>query len=379
MSYTKPAIYPESLNPSEKWFVAFRFTNPDTGKPKQFQFRGDINKFSGKRDKLKEANSLLSVLEEKLASGWNPFNNSVRKDRDYKTLHDLLDELLSIKKSTLKIKSYRSYLDAKNIFQKWILTSGLKNCMPASFTPKMARTFADFMLTEKNYSGKTFNGMTGFIKTYFNMMIEREIITENPFSKIKRMQHDIGSNHAFTEREKKALINLIKEADHGLYCYVSFMYHCFIRRTELTKLKVSDIDLINRTIKINSADSKNRKQESVSIPDGLWPLVKEMDLLKYPDDYYVFAHSLKPGAVYYKNPDRITEKHKVFLKELKIAYPKTLYSWKHTGVCDYFSKLKDPYVIMRQLRHHDLSITMVYLKSLGLTPNLEMQNAFIEL
>jgi integrase/recombinase XerD len=376
-SFTSPQIYPANLNPKNSWFVAFRCTNPATGKTKQFQFRGEINRFTSKREKLIEANSLIQVLDRKLADGWDPFSDTTNKNQSDKTLYSLLDELLEIKRSTLKVKSYRSYNDAKNMLQKWLLEKNMKLIMPGAFTPKTARHFADFMLVDKKYSGKTFNGMIGFLKTYFNMMIEREVISDNPFAKIKRMQHDIGSNHAFSEREKKALIELIKRENKGLYYYVSFMYHCFIRRTELTRLKVGDIDLKNRTIRISSKHSKNRHQDSVSIPDGLLSVIKAMDLSN--DDHYIFGHGMKPGPKYYKNPNLITDMHRKFLKQLGIKFPKTLYSWKHTGVCDYYNVLKDPYVIMRQLRHHDLSITMVYLKSLGLAPNLEMQNANIVL
>lgn len=378
-TYSEPKIYPEDLDPKKKWFVAFRFSDPATGQSKQFQVRSDINKYKTKREKIRAANSLVAILEEKLEEGWNPFTKSTNKNQNRKTLIELLDELLYIKETTLKVKSYRSYKDANRLIQSYLLSKNLKTIMPGAFDRNLARNFADYLLTEKKYSGRTFNGMIGFVKTYFNMMIERDIITENPFSKIKRLPCDIGSNHAFSEREKKALVAAIKEGNIGLYYFINFMYHCFIRRSEITKIKIGDVDLINRTIRINSSDSKNRKQESVAIPDGFLPIIRSMNLNKHPDHYYIFGHGMTPGPIYYKKPDIITDMHRQYLKKLGIKHPKTLYSWKHTGVCDYYNVLKDPYVIMRQLRHHDLSITMIYLKSLGLAPNLEMQNANIAL
>ncbi len=82
-------------------------------------------------------------------------------------------------------------------------------------------------------------------------------------------------------------------------------------------------------------------------------------------------------------PDDISERH----LELKIAAGlpkfavdgKAFYSWKHTGVVAYWKVVKDIYFMMRQLRHHDMKVTMIYLKSLGLMPNEAFRDATIVL
>jgi len=378
-NYSEPKLLPKDRDINKPWFVAFRFTNPDNGDRKQFQFRGDINRHKTKHDRIIEGNSLCAALKTMLKEGWNPISDEIEKDYERKYLYDLLDEMLEIKNATIKRKSYRTYMDAKNILQTWMKKKHLRHIMPQAFTTKLAREFADYLLTKKKYAGKTFNSMMSFMKMYFNMLIAREVIEKNPFAKIDKVKHDIGKNHAYTAIEKKELIALLKSENQGLYQYVSFMYHSFIRRTELTLIKISDIDYHNRTIMVRSSVSKNRKQESVSIPQGLWAVITEMELQKYPSHYYIFAHGLKPGEKYYKKPDLITSMHHRYVKRLNYPPEKTLYSWKHTGVCDYYNEIKDPYVIMRQLRPSNLQITMTYLKSLGLTPNEKMHNANLSL
>lgn len=372
-NYTQPKLYPETRDMKQSWFVGFRFTNPETGERKQFQFRRDINSFKTKRERINAGNAVCDTIIDMLRDGWNPFNDEIEKDQDYKPVYDLLEDLLSIKKSTLKVKSYRTYTDAKNILQRWLIKKHCKTIMPAAFTHKIARSFADHLLTELNYSGKSFNNMLGFTKTYFNMMIDRDFISENPFKKIKRVPQDIGKNHAFTKLEKKALISAMKKRHLWLYYFISFMYHGFIRRNEIIQLKISDIN--HESITIRSEISKNRKQESVTITEGLKIDLKEMNLHKYPEDWYIFGHGMRPSPSRYSKGDIITDMHRIFLRELGISKEKTLYSWKHTGVCDYWTILKDPYALMRQLRHHDLSMTMIYLKSLGLTPNEKIMEA----
>ncbi len=377
IKYSNPEIFPKSLDVKKKWFVAFRATNPDTGVRKQFQYRGDINTIRNKKERYRESVALRNALLEMLRKGWNPFSNDFEKKHG--TITDLLDYSLELKKSTIKPKSYRGYNDIVKIFKKWLSDKGISFIDVKEFKYSNAQSYADYLLIERKYAGKTFNNHIGAIKSLFNVFIDREIIEINPFGKIKKRPCDLGKNYAFTEIERNNLISRLKKEDINLYCFVMFMYHTFIRRAELTMLKIGNISLENKSIIVNSENSKNRRQQSVAIPRGLVPVIEMMKLHEYPSDYYVFGIGLKPNSKHYKKPDSITDRHKKHLISLGIPSDKTLYSWKHTGVCDYWQAIKDPYVLMRQLRHHDLSITMIYLKSLGLTPNSAFIDADIRL
>jgi len=121
-TYSEPKLFPRDRNIKKLWFVAFRFTDPSTGDRKQFQFRGDINNHKSKGDRIIEGTSLCSALFVMLKEGWNPFTVETEKEYDRKmTLHDLLDNIFLNKKSILKVKSYRTYSDAKNILQRWMI------------------------------------------------------------------------------------------------------------------------------------------------------------------------------------------------------------------------------------------------------------------
>jgi integrase len=76
--------------------------------------------------------------------------------------------------------------------------------------------------------------------------------------------------------------------------------------------------------------------------------------------------------------NHITTRHSKFTKQLQFDQQKGLYSWKHTGVCAaYYATGKDVYALMRQLRHKELTTTMIYLKSLGLIQNDAFRNSMI--
>jgi integrase len=76
------------------------------------------------------------------------------------------------------------------------------------------------------------------------------------------------------------------------------------------------------------------------------------------------------------NYNHISTRHNRHLCDLGISDQKGLYSWKHSGACALYKVLNgDVYSLMRQLRHHDLNVTQIYLKSLGLLDNAAVRSA----
>jgi integrase len=157
------------------------------------------------------------------------------------------------------------------------------------------------------------------------------------------------------------------------------MYYCFLRRTEIIRLRIGDIDFENKTITVQSEASKNRKQECVTIPSEFEPILYEMGLNLLPKHWYIFSYNLSSGESRLAKPDYITELHRKYLDFLEIGKEKTLYSWKATGASDLFNATKNPYLVMSQCRHSDIKITMIYLRSLGLQVNEQIRLANFKL
>ena len=381
VNYTKPALYHYDYDLSKKWFVAFRYFDQSTETWKQFQFRGDINKYSKKKDRLAEGNALRDAIYEMLLDDWNPFTGYKSKNVqlvESGTLVETIAYLIEIRKGSIKKESTRTYVDVQKVFERWLKSEGLKNIRPAQFTPVHARRYLDNRLAS-GYGPSTYNKHLSMLITFFNLMIDRKIVKENPFKGIRQLRKDIGKNIAFSVDERAKLANLIASDNPQLYLFIQLMFYCFLRRTEILSLKVKDINTDQRTITVQSGSAKNRRQDSVSIPPAFNVYLKSLNLSQYNQDYYLFSRLFLPGPVQRKKADHITTIHKQYLKQLKIDQRKTLYSWKHSGVIALYLEILDAYSVMRQLRHHDLQTTMIYLKSLGLTGNKPVLQADIHI
>lgn len=375
-SYTEPELCTYNFDVSKSWFVYFDYTDQLSGTTLRKQFRGGINRIKEKKERLLEGKALQSYWKTQLRGGWNPFVFGEDIPEDRPRILDAFNRILTIKEASCGKRTGESYRHCIKLFSEWIVKNRLSFLYIDQLDATIARNFFDYLTLKKGYVGRTFNDKAVVLSTFSNCMIEREWIIKNPFAKIKKLPVNIGRNIAFSEDERILLREYLKRHDIRLYYFTQFIYYCFIRRSELTRLKVGNIDFKNMTIVIPSNASKNRKQESVVIPNSFAPILKEINLDKLPPDYYLFGRHLQPGPVQYVNYNHISTRHNSITKSLGIDPEKGLYSWKHSGVCALYPLLGgDVYALMRQLRHTELTTTQIYLKSLGLSDNSAVRDA----
>jgi len=275
-----------------------------------------------------------------------------------KILRDIVDS----KRNSLRHRSWQSYTYAINSFEKWLPD---KSVRMHEITRKDARDFLD-SLSADGQKGKSINGMRGFLTAIFNHYAERNEGFVNPFKGTPKRQQDVGKNLAFTPDQQTQLWAAMTAE---LRLFTRFIYMTYIRPLELLRLRVSDVRMDMGQIIIQGHQSKNKRQQSVVIPDSFMSELQAMEYDKMPRDWYLFGRGLKPGAVPYGR-NSVSKAHSKVLESLKYNNKDlTLYSWKHTGVIAAYRGKIDIYAIMRQLRHHSLDMTQIYLKSLGLERN----------
>ena len=372
-TYTLPVLNHYELDTSRNWFVSFSFKDILTGHEKRLQFRGGINRIKNKEQRLIEGRALAKFWKLQLEAGWNPFGTDLPKLNP--TIPQAFDAITDIKFPTIGKRTAETYKYVTKLFKEWIDEHRMSSLDIGQLDASHARHYMDYLTLTKKYSGRTFNDHLTVLSTYINAMIDRDWIAKNPFKKIRKNKIDIGRNIAFSDDERKALSAHLKASDIQLYYFTQFIYYAFIRRSELTRLKIGNIDTKNWTIVVPSHVSKNRKQESVVIPEGLKKIIKEMKLPKQPD-WFLFGRGLMPSENQYINYNHISTRHNNVCRELGIGKEKGLYSWRHSGACFLYPLLNgDMYALMRHLRHSDLTTTQIYLKSLGLTDNIAIRTA----
>lgn len=365
--FTPAKLYKTTLKSGKPdWYVHYTFRHPVTGKMKPFKMRGGMNYIKSDRKREAEGQIIITQVNKLLKEGWSPF---APIEKTFINIGDQLNDIIELKKSTLRHRSYQSYKYASDKLIQWINKNSLAFMPAKDFTPVMAQNYFDSLL-RTGIKGRTYNKTKGFLVTIFNMMVDREIIDKNPFKKIRKLPEELGKNLAFSDKQKSDLQAHLKERNPRLYLFTQFIYFCYIRPLELLRLKVSNVDLKAGMIFIHGDQSKNKKSESVIVPDAFKPLLIGMNLDKFKQDDFLFGFQLETCPENYSR-NSVTKLHKEALQALSIPDQFTMYSWKHCGTVAAYKAGIDLYSIMRQLRHHSLTQTQIYLKSLGLQPNVE--------
>jgi len=173
-------------------------------------------------------------------------------------LQSFLDYLLLEKNySALTIKAYgkdiQSFLD---FLKEEYKDENLKEVNYAQI-----RTWIIKMVNQ-NISNRSINRKISSLNSFFKFLIKTEYIKINPLVKHKALKTSKKVQVPFSEEEINSVLNKISHADsfEGVRnkLIIELFYATGIRRIELINIKLKDIDLENKTVKILGKRDKER-------------------------------------------------------------------------------------------------------------------------
>jgi integrase len=301
--------------------------------------------------------SLIKDINERLKKGHH-FRATQEKTPRQNKLSPIaeLRKIVETYKYTHRKDTYRNYRSNLNIIENHVSDSDLNS-----------RAFALSLrdsLVSSSVSARHANNVIATLITFINLLVERQVYSENNVKGLRRLPEPETLNKPFTTLEKEAIIKYLKVHDIRLYYFTQFLHQSFIRRTELTKIRVQDINLKAKTITIPGTVSKNKKTETLRLSNKLYDVVVEMKLEKMPKNWFVFGAKMQSCDTKIW-PVRVSEAHAVVMKELGIK-GKTLYTWKDTGICDAYISGVDIITLQRLVRHSSVLELQRYLRSVGL-------------
>jgi len=375
--YTYPKLCTRSGDVTKQWYVYFYWLID--GK-KQIRVKRGINYEKNKKDRECYGKDLVQAVLNDLKNGWNPITDKVEATPEDVKVYDALISILELKKSYIKPETHRTYTNAINLFNKWLKLKKYDNLFIQNFSYNHAQQYMDYLLRDRKYCGKTYNGYLGNLSSFFSAIEERNKEIKNPFKGIKTLPEDVGANTTYSEEEEKLLSEFLLKDDKHFYLATRFVKYCFFRRTEIAKLQVKHINWRSKTIIVPSKNAKSRRQDSVTIGKTMETIIEESGILNLDPETYIFSNTSRyrtfkfsPGMKKCKRLDDFSDRQRDVNKELGIKSECSFYSWKHTGTCELYNLTTDPYVVMRQCRHSDIKITMRYLRSLGLGVNEQVR------
>ncbi|RKE98078.1 tyrosine-type recombinase/integrase [Ichthyenterobacterium magnum] len=173
----------------------------------------------------------------------------------FKSFTDYL--LLEKNYSKLTIKAYQR--DLEN-FQEFIINEYDSNTIN-NINYQQIRTWI-VSLVEDGISNRSINRKVSSLNSYYKFLLKTETITANPLVKHKALKVSKKVQVPFSEQEMQIVLNELKfETDfEGIRdrLIIELFYATGIRRIELVQIKIRDLDLPNKTLKVLGKRNKER-------------------------------------------------------------------------------------------------------------------------
>lgn len=352
---------PARLTTGKEWYIHYSVVDPISGKLRRI--RKKVN-YIPSRERRAAANQIVADINTRLAMGWNPLISEVTP-KAYARLSDALDAFLSVKRKEMEADSMRSYVSYVKNFRSWMAGRGIKeDAYVISINKNIAMEYMNDIDEDRNKSARTYNNYLRFFQTLFNWMKAKGYVAENPFDGIARKPKRLTTKirRTVSSEELSRLFSFLQENNPHYLTAMLICYGCFIRPKELAMLRCSDIDLDRQLIHVRAEVAKNDRDSFRTIPDGLIPFLKNVDL-SHPDWYLFAKHDLydfSPGPV--KVCSRKLAKYWSDHVRVDCSLPMEVqfYSLKDTGITNMLERGVPINTVQLQADHSSVAMTAIY-------------------
>lgn len=348
----RPARY---LHGPKNNYVVYSVVNPETG---CFVYRRiKLNFIKSNRQRKEYAEELIKRLNAKLANGYNPLINEAAEKLIM--LSEAITDFLRQKRREMETHAicadtFTDYAQHLRTFAEYITNDVILYKIKSS----TVNTFLDHLYIDKQRTAVTRNHYLQTLKTFFNFCKSREYVAENPAATVQALRPGAKYRAAIPDETVRKIFDYLQEHDRHylLACYL--LYACFVRPSEICKLRLNALNFKQQTLYISADISKNRKAQTVTIPHNIVIYMLDLQIYNYPSDFYIIGKKFLPS----KEPttaQALRRRWNDTRDKLHLPQSFQLYSLKDSGITKMISMLNVAEV-RDQARHHNISITDVY-------------------
>jgi site-specific recombinase, phage integrase family len=350
---------PAELKINKAWYIEYYVKSPSTDK--LVRFRNRVPQIKTKRVRELYAKKMIEAINIKLYNGWSPWYEN--PNNNYKLISDAFELYINKLKKEMSdgIKrpdTLRAYTSFVSNVQRYIDEKQLAIKYLVEIDFRFVSGFLDYIYYEKNNSPATYNNYLAYFKAFLEWAKAKDYIKQNATDNIKNKPKIQKKREPLTQ-EVKACIKELKNTDFHFFVACMLTYFCLIRRTELTKLKVTDIRLIESRIILDGSITKNRKTDSVTIPDVFLPILAQHLQYAKNSDYLFSTDNFKPGRKQL-TPKKISDTWAKYRNLYGFDSKFQFYSLKDTGIMDLLNSGVPSIKVRDQARHYDIKQTESY-------------------
>lgn len=382
LSQKIPSFIPARLvEGKSRWHIVYTYTNGITGEVIRLKPTFNLNRIKSITERRRTGNRIVREINSRLPLGW-PWKIVARDQATVLSVTPLrkavekANELKCVGKSRRTVESYGSMAD---IFLTHVETKYGEMTI-GEFEKKHAQSFLDYLTTErktrrgKPLSARSYNHYLNLLKGIWAILISREYIIIDVWAEFKERKITEKIARNYSKKELTLIIREVAKTDKWLMLAVVLLYYCFIRPTEITKLRCRMMRIVDGRINLPGAITKNSKNRSPTIPDNMIDYLKSFNFEKHGGHCYVFGRKTKRAKEICITSE-FPVSYKVFNNRLKKILESmhkrgmidsienlTFYGLKDTGGQDLIDQGIDVWQLMKQFGHQSLKQTQIYLE-----------------
>ncbi len=252
-------------------------------------------------------------------------------------------------------------------FQVWCADRGLQ--LPQDITRPILERYRRFVYHERKADHLPLSFATQQqrlvpLKAFFKWLAKQNYVLSNPASELElpRVPRRLP-RHLLTHDEVERVLNhTLLHGDKGIRdrAIIETLYATGLRRSELMRLTLYDVDLRNGTLLVREGKGKKDRMVPLGIRAGKW-IARYLDdvrpgLVIDPDPGSLFLHEY--GEPFKQN--RLTDLVRKYLEAAGIEKPGACHLFRHTMATLMLENGADIRYIQAILGHSELSTTEIY-------------------
>ncbi len=273
----------------------------------------------------------------------------------FKTFIDYL--LLEKKYSLHTVNAYRRDLETFHEFNKEKFTDNTINEVNYS----QIRSWI-IHLVDSGISNRSINRKTSSLNSYYKFLLKVEVIKVNPLAKHKALKTSKKIQIPFSEKEVSTVLEDFNFDDsfEGIRdkLIIELFYSTGIRRIELVQLKLKDVDVSNKILKVLGKRNKERFLPLLnSVLKALEIYIIKRNTLKKINDTDILFLTKKGDKIYETLVYRIIND---YFSKASTKVKKSPHILRHSFATHLLNQGADLNAVKELLGHSSLAATQVY-------------------
>lgn len=244
------------------------------------------------------------------------------------------------------IKNYKIHL---HTFCSWCMQTGTDYL---KLTPRQAKHYRD-TLYANSLAGKTINTMMGTLRTFYEYLMEEELVQSNPILKNLRVREEPRYPSPLNDEEKYIITESWESKEEHIRLAFKTILASGIRVGEAAKLTKEDVTMEQGRVVLFIRKAKGGKSRKAPVVDP--DTAKEL---------YSYTQTVPSGEPLFRVSARTLQGHAERLKK-KTGINFYTHRLRHTYATELLARDVRMDIIQRVMGHADISTTRKYAETLN--------------